>query len=109
MIGMASLLFASPVFWLTIVLCAATGLAYRLAWVAGSRYVRPSDMDILTEAEALASAQQRQSTTQPRGDGTCCCMRTRAPAAGPRVGDASPLAREEAEVVPMSAHAADGV
>ncbi len=50
---MAPLLYPSPVFWLTIVLCAATGLAYRLAWVAGSRYVRPSDMDILIEEEAL--------------------------------------------------------
>ena len=97
---MAPLLYASPVFWLTIVLCAATGLAYRLAWVAGSRYMRPSDMDILIEEEALSSTQTR------RGGARCCpprcCTRARAPTPKPR-------ASEEADALPMSAHAADGV
>ena len=49
---MAQQLFPSPVFWLTVALCGVTSVGYRLAWVAGSRYFRPHDVDILAEAEA---------------------------------------------------------
>ncbi len=72
MIGMAPLLFPSPVFWLAVALCGATTLAYRLAWLAGTRHFRPHDVDIALEAEVAARREEAaaRSRAQPRARGS---------------------------------------
>ena len=55
MIGMASSLFPSATFWLVVALCTAITGFYRLTWIAFNRHFRPSDFDILAEAEVTGS------------------------------------------------------
>jgi len=64
MIGMASELFPSATFWLIVALTTAITGFYRLTWIAFNRYWRPSDFDILAEAEAQArrAARTREPT-----------------------------------------------
>jgi hypothetical protein len=106
---MAPLLFGSPVFWLTVALCAVTTVMYRMAWLAASRHFRPSDTDILSEEEALA---HRKAAAARRSRTRSACLhglRQRLGLARPaRSADARHASAAEDEL-PVSSLATDGV
>ena len=98
MIGISDLLYGAPAFWLAVALAGAASAAYRLAWLAAARHLRPSDLDLLSEEEALE--QQRRV----RAACASCCLRRR-----PRGAQQDTAAHAGDELSAASTAAANGV